>query len=165
MKNNLYIDIAKRIALESKCISTKVGCVIVKDGRIISIGYNGTPIKYTNCVDWWEKNNIEKYDKFNVEHRKKHREWSDIHEIHAEMNAIMFAAKNGISIEDSTLYCTLFPCQHCLKNIVQSGIKQLYYIDEYDLGIYDQNFFKFIKKKLKIIKLMSITHHLESNDS
>lgn len=151
--NKLYIDIAKRISQQSNCISTKVGCVIVKDGRIISIGYNGSPAGFVNCNQWWNENNQNIYNKENKYDRIKHHEWSNIHQIHAEMNAIMYAAKNGISIEDSTMYCTSFPCQHCLKNIVQSGIKELCYVDEYDLGIYDYNFFKFIKKKLKIKKI------------
>jgi dCMP deaminase len=53
------------------------------------------------------------------------------------MNAIMFAAKKGISVDGAILYSTVFPCQHCLKNIVQSGIISVIYINDYDLGQYD----------------------------
>jgi len=53
------------------------------------------------------------------------------------MNAIMFAAKNGISVDGATLYCNYFPCQHCLKNLVQTGIIRIVYKNEYDLGQYD----------------------------
>ena len=141
------MDVAERTSAESSCISKKVGCVIVKDKRIISMGYNGTPSDYINCDEhfkdkqWMVQDNL---------WRQHHHRWSDIHEIHAEMNAIMFAAKNGIPIDGATLYCTLFPCQHCLKNLLQCGIKKVIYRDEYDLGQYDQDFLTFIMKYMKI---------------
>lgn len=146
-KDKLFMDIAERTSTESSCISKKVGCVIVKDKRIISMGYNGTPSDYINCDEhfkdkqWMVQDNL---------WRQHHHRWSDIHEIHAEMNAIMFAAKNGIPIDGATLYCTLFPCQHCLKNLLQCGIKKVIYRDEYDLGQYDQDFLTFIMKYMKI---------------
>lgn len=146
-KDKLFMDVAERTSTESSCISKKVGCVIVKDKRIISMGYNGTPSDYINCDEhfkdkqWMVQDNL---------WRQHHHRWSDIHEIHAEMNAIMFAAKNGIPIDGATLYCTLFPCQHCLKNLLQCGIKKVIYRDEYDLGQYDQDFLTFIMKYMKI---------------
>lgn len=146
-KDKLFMDVAERTSTESSCISKKVGCVIVKDNRIISMGYNGTPSDYINCDEhfkdkqWMVQDNL---------WRQHHHRWSDIHEIHAEMNAIMFAAKNGIPIDGATLYCTLFPCQHCLKNLLQCGIKKIIYRDEYDLGQYDQDFLTFIMKYMKI---------------
>ena len=151
-KDKLFMDVAERTSTESSCISKKVGCVIVKDKRIISMGYNGTPSDYINCDEhfkdkqWMVQDNL---------WRQHHHRWSDIHEIHAEMNAIMFAAKNGIPIDGATLYCTLFPCQHCLKNLLQCGIKKVIYRDEYDLGQYDQDFLSFIKKNIEIKKYES----------
>jgi len=85
--------------------------------------------------------------------REHHHRWSDIHEIHAEMNAILFAAKTGISIEGSTIYTSIFPCQHCLKNILQSGIKRIVYNKMYDLGEYDKTFMTYIEKFLSIERL------------
>ncbi len=151
-KDKLFMDVAERTSAESSCISKKVGCVIVKDKRIISMGYNGTPSDYINCDEhfkdkqWMVQDNL---------WRQHHHRWSDIHEIHAEMNAIMFAAKNGIPIDGATLYCTLFPCQHCLKNLLQCGIKKVIYHDEYDLGQYDQDFLSFIKRNIEIKKYES----------
>lgn len=151
-KDKLFMDVAERTSTESSCISKKVGCVIVKDKRIISMGYNGTPSDYINCDEhfkdkqWMVQDNL---------WRQHHHRWSDIHEIHAEMNAIMFAAKNGIPIDGATLYCTLFPCQHCLKNLLQCGIKKVIYRDEYDLGQYDQDFLSFIKRNIEIKKYES----------
>lgn len=88
--------------------------------------------------------------------REHHHRWSDIHEIHAEMNAILFAAKNGISIDGATIYTSMFPCQHCLKNILQSGIRRIVYNAEYDLGQYDEEFMKYINSVLIIEQLNSI---------
>lgn len=121
MKESTFIEIAKVIAKESKCVSLQVGAVIVKDNRIISMGYNGTVSGSINC----DKALITEFE------REKHSEWSDAHEIHAEMNALMFAAKNGVATEGCTLYCTHEPCDQCLKNIIQSGIKKIIYLYPY----------------------------------
>jgi len=116
-----FINIAKEIAKASKCVSKKVGAVIVKSGRILSTGYNGTPSKFINCCDYW-----------NNEYNDKHHNWSKRFEIHAEMNAIIWAAREGIAINDATLYVTLEPCSECAKNIVASGIKRIVYLDTYE---------------------------------
>ena len=116
-----FINIAFEIASASKCVSKQVGAVIVKDGRILSTGYNGTPAGYTNCCDHW-----------NGEYTKEHHEWSKTYEIHAEMNAIIWAARKGISIEDATIYVTLEPCSECSKNLIASGIKRIVYKTPYE---------------------------------
>ena len=111
-----FINIAKEIASASKCVSKQVGAVIVKNGRILSTGYNGTPSGYTNCCDYW-----------NNQYTKEHHLWSKTYEIHAEMNAIIWAARKGISIEGATIYVTLEPCSECSKNLIASGIKRIVY--------------------------------------
>ncbi len=116
-----FINIALELATASKCVSKQVGAVIVKDGRILSTGYNGTPAGFTNCCDYW-----------NGEYTHKHHEWSKTYEIHAEMNAIIWAARKGISIEDATIYVTLEPCSECSKNLIASGIKRIVYAKEYE---------------------------------
>jgi dCMP deaminase len=116
-----FINIAKEIASASKCVSKQVGAVIVKDGRILSTGYNGTPPGYTNCTDHWEG-----------EYTKDHHEWSKTYEIHAEMNAIIWAAREGISINGATIYVTLEPCSDCSKNVIASGIKRIVYDNSYE---------------------------------
>lgn len=121
MKESTFIEIAKVIAKESKCVSLQVGAVIVKDNRIISMGYNGTVSGSLNCNECVG----------NEFTRENHSEWSDSHEIHAEMNALMFAAKNGLPVDGCTLYCTHEPCDQCLKNIIQSGIKRIVYVVPY----------------------------------
>ena len=116
-----FINIAREIASASKCVSKQVGAVIVKDGRILSTGYNGTPPGYTNCTEHWDG-----------EYTKDHHDWSKTYEIHAEMNAIIWAARKGISVEGGTIYVTLEPCSECSKNVIASGIKRIVYENSYE---------------------------------
>ncbi len=116
-----FINIAKEIASASKCVSKQVGAVIVKDGRILSTGYNGTPSGYTNCNEHWKGL-----------YTKEHHDWSKTYEIHAEMNAIIWAARKGISIEGATIYVTLEPCSECSKNLIAAGIKKIVYEKAYE---------------------------------
>jgi len=116
-----FINIAQELATASKCVSKQVGAVIVKDGRILSTGYNGTPAGYINCREHWSG-----------EYTKEHHDWSKTYEIHAEMNAIIWAARKGISIEGATIYVTLEPCSECSKNIIASGIKRIVYLRPYE---------------------------------
>jgi len=71
------------------------------------------------------------------------------------MNAILFAAKTGISLSDTVLYTTVFPCQQCLKNIIQSGIKKVIYKNEYDKAVIDKHMLEFAKNNLKF-EIMNI---------
>jgi dCMP deaminase len=116
-----FINIAHEIASASKCVSKQVGAVIVKDGRILSTGYNGTPAGYTNCCEHWEN-----------EYTKDHHDWSKTYEIHAEMNALIWAARRGIAIEGATIYVTLEPCSECSKNLIASGIVRIVYDRAYE---------------------------------
>ena len=106
-----FINIAKEVGTLSHCTRSKVGAVLVKDGNVISFGYNGTPAGMDNGC---EENNVTKDEV-----------------IHAEMNAILKAAKSGNAVDGSTLYLSLSPCKNCCKLIVQSGIKRVVYLEEY----------------------------------
>ncbi len=139
-----FIKIAQEIASASKCVSKKVGAVIVKDGRILSTGYNGTPAGYINCCEYWD-------DKYT----SSHHEWSKTYEIHAEMNAIIWAARKGISIEDSTIYVTLEPCSECSKNIIASGIKKIVYLKPYEHN-HSAIISKFLKDNSVIIEQIGV---------
>lgn len=143
--HNFFIKTVLEISKESNCVSYKVGALLVKDSRIISMGYNGTPSGFINCSS--------KFKNYSADQREDHHKWSNSNEIHAEMNAILWAAKNGVSTSGCTLYSTLFPCENCLKNIYQAGITEIYYIDEYDKQSSDSEFLKWVKSKIKIEKL------------
>jgi len=107
----------------SHCDRKKVGAIIVKNGMIISDGFNGTPTGFNNhCED------EDGYTKWYV--------------LHAEANAILKVAKSTNSCEGATLYLTLSPCKECAKLIHQSGIKRLVYIKKYK----DSSGLKFLKK-------------------
>ncbi|HPI82018.1 MAG TPA: deaminase [Candidatus Paceibacterota bacterium] len=118
-----FMKTAFLFAEESKCVSYHVGAVIVKDKRIISIGYNGTPPGLPNCDEVFDKDNFD---------REAHHHWSKDNEIHAEMNALAFAAKTNIETEGADMYITTSPCNDCLKNISMTGIKNVYYLYLYD---------------------------------
>ena len=95
----------------SSCKRLQVGCIFVKDNRIISQGYNGflSGHPHTSVV------------------KNEH----EIATIHAEQNAIIDCAKRGVSCKDSVAYITHFPCIHCLKMLIQAGIQKIYYINDY----------------------------------
>ena len=139
-----FIKIATELATASKCVSKQVGALIVKDGRILSTGYNGTPAGFKNCNDYWHG-----------EYTKEHHEWSKTYEIHAEMNAIIWAAREGISIKGATIYVTLEPCSECSKNIIASGIKRIVYAKEYE-HTHSTVISKFLKDNGVVIEQLSI---------
>ena len=107
-----YLKMAKTWSELSHCERKKVGALIVKNGMIISDGYNGTPSGYDNCCE--------------TENWETH--W---YTIHAESNAILKCARWGHSCEGATLYLTHSPCKDCSKSVLQSGIKRVVYIEDY----------------------------------
>lgn len=119
-----FLDMIPVLSGLSHCVSKQVAALIVKDGRIVSTGINGTASGYKNCDDIFNKKFFE---------RKTHHEFSEKYEIHAEMNAILYAAKQGISIDNATIYSNLMPCWNCIKHLSASGIKKIIYAKEYDL--------------------------------
>ena len=118
-----FMRIAYDFAEMSHCVSKKVACIAVRDGRIISTGINGTAPGFKNCDEIFVPGNFD---------RTKHHDFSDIYEIHAEMNCLLYAARNGITLEGASLYCTLSPCWNCLKNISVVGVNNIYYGELYD---------------------------------
>lgn len=122
-----FMDIASIISTHSTCYRKKVGAVITKDNRIISIGYNGVPSNHVHCVD-----NFMGRDPNDKAFIDEHGEWSRLHENHAESNAILYAAKNGISVNGCTLYTTLSCCVDCAKQVLMSGIIRVIFLEVYD---------------------------------
>jgi len=137
--DQLFIKIAQEVSERSTCARLKVGSVLVRDNRIISMGYNGSAEGLDHCIDHWNdhyKNNT-KHNSFleflkSDEFYKLHHKWAETHEIHSEQNVIAFSAKNGIETNDSILYVTYSPCIHCAKIISQAGIKEVKYLNKYD---------------------------------
>jgi len=144
--HNIFLDMAEIIAKGSHCVSKKVGALIVKNKRIISTGINGTPPGSKNCDDIFDKFN------YNVD---EHHEWSLKNELHAEINALMIAAKEGISVKDADIYITYSPCTNCCKSIIAAGIKNVFfrYIYEKDLeglSLLNSNGIKLYKVEVEV---------------
>jgi dCMP deaminase len=116
-----YMDVAERFAQLSTATRAKVGAIIVKDNRIISIGYNGMPSGWTNECEHTEWDNTVEYEVTK----------SKPEVLHAETNALAKVARSPESAEGATLFCTHLPCIDCAKLIYQSGISEVYYRVEY----------------------------------
>ena len=146
--NDYFMSVAHEVAERCNCVKSKVGAVIVKDNRIISVGYNGTPSKLNNCYDGYCE-----------------RCWSDVESgkdldkcicIHAEENALLEAGRQKCI--GGKVYCTLYPCLTCAKHIIQSGIEEVVYDVDYDSKMTKEIFAKanikvtkWEKKKVTII--------------
>jgi len=115
-----HMQVAETYAKLSSAIRMKVGAVIVKDNRIISIGYNGMP-------SGWDNNCEYEIGAYELDRELKTKD----EVIHAESNAITKVAKSTESAEGAVLYTTCAPCLECAKLIYQSGIKRVVYGHNY----------------------------------
>ena len=113
-KDYLYMRMARVWAENSYCIRRQVGALMVKDQRIISDGYNGTPSGFENVCE--DENNVSKP-----------------YVLHAEANAISKVARSHNSSDGATLYVTASPCIECSKLIIQAGIRRVVYGELYRL--------------------------------
>ena len=117
-----FATIAEETAKLSSAIKLQVGCVIVKDNRILSVGYNGTPSGWDN-----ECEHVIKWPNGDIKFLTTKPEV-----LHAEANALMKLCRSTESSEGATLFVTHTPCIECAKLIYQAGISQVYYINEYN---------------------------------
>jgi dCMP deaminase len=118
--NEIYMELAEKLATRSHCVRAQVGAVLTKDTRIISLGYNGPPSGTHNCDQEWPEIGCARDSKGSCSLA-----------LHAEQNAILYAAKNNVSMEGATLYVTLSPCIACARVIFTTGIKKVYYQKSY----------------------------------
>ena len=121
-----FLTITRQVAERSTCTRAKVGAVIVRDKNILATGYNGAPAGLPHCSEvgcliYQSKTPIGETEE------------NCYRTIHAEINAIAQAAKNGVSIRDADIYVTHTPCIHCLKVLINTGIKRIFYEKEYKL--------------------------------
>lgn len=121
--NKRYIGLAHQVASWSSCLSRQVGCIITVERRVVATGYNGAPAGIPSCKDL---NNCLRRSSPSGENLDNCRA------VHAEQNAIAQAAKFGISIKGGDLYVTTYPCTTCMKLIINSGLKRVYYTNEYN---------------------------------
>ena len=116
-----YMDVAERFAQLSSAKRLQVGAIVVKDDRIISIGYNGMPSGWDNCCEDWDGED----DWGNTILKSKPEV------LHAESNAIAKLARSPESGEGAAIFITHAPCIDCAKLIYQSGIATVYYKNDY----------------------------------
>lgn len=114
-----FIGIADLVKERSTCLRRKVGAVIVKDNGILTTGYNGAPPGFKHCDEIGCLREI-----MSIPSGERHEL---CRALHAEQNAVIQAAKNGIPIEGSTIYTTTYPCVICSKILIASGIKRIVY--------------------------------------
>ncbi|MCR5162255.1 MAG: dCMP deaminase family protein [Lachnospiraceae bacterium] len=111
-----FMGVAKLSALRSKDPNTQVGaCIVSRDNKILSMGYNGFPIGCSDDALPWAREGEELDRKY-------------VYTVHSELNAIL--NYRGGSLDGAKLYVTLFPCNECAKAIIQAGIRELIYADD-----------------------------------
>lgn len=118
-----FMNIAKVVSTMTTCKRRQVGAVIVKDKIVLSTGYNGAPKRTAHCLDIGCLR-----DEYNVPSGKSPE---ICRAVHSEQNAIIQAALNGKNTEGATIYCTHQPCVICAKMIINAGIKEVVYENDY----------------------------------
>jgi len=144
-----FMSIAKTVALRSNCIKRKVAAVIVKDKRLISTGYNGTPRGVQNCNEGGclRCNSMTASGK-------------DLETCicsHAEENSITQAAYHGVSVKDSLIYVTLSPCLTCAKMMINAGVREVIYNQHYVIGDASLSVLKKAGIRVRAIEMGSVS--------
>ncbi|OPY33362.1 MAG: tRNA-specific adenosine deaminase [Methanomassiliicoccales archaeon PtaU1.Bin124] len=118
-----FMAMAELVSTRSTCLRRKVGAVIVKEKRVLSTGYNGAPKGLRHCeeVGCVRQNQ-------NIETGTRHELCRGVH---AEQNAVVQAAYFGTSIKDASIYTTCFPCVLCTKILLNAGISEIIYMNDY----------------------------------
>jgi dCMP deaminase len=118
-----FMKMAELVATRSTCLRRQVGAVVVKEKRVLTTGYNGAPKGLKHCGEVGcvrEQNQVESGTRHEL-----------CRGVHAEQNAVIQAAYFGASIKDATMYTTNFPCVMCAKILVNAGVREVVYKDEY----------------------------------
>jgi dCMP deaminase len=119
----MFMLMATLVARRGTCPRAQVGALLVKDRRIVSMGYNGAPPGFKHCTD--------------VGCDEMDGQQGCIRTIHGEANAIAFAARHGIVTAGTTMYCTYSPCKKCAELMLSAGIIRFVYNREYRAGALD----------------------------
>lgn len=135
INHSTWLEMAEVVSKDSKCVSLKVGCILVRDDHVISTGVNGTPKNFTNCCD-----------KFTCR-GPAHSKWSAKHEIHSELNSIIHSPT---TIKGSVAYVSSSPCFNCSKHLIAGGVTAVYFSKRYynlAEGEFEEivDFYKFMK--------------------
>ena len=119
--DDYFMEIARTVAKRTTCLRRQVGAVIVKGKQIVSTGYNGAPAGHAHCAEvGCARVGVPSGERSEI-----------CRSAHAEQNAINFAARYGIPIEGATLYTTHHPCSWCAKSIINAGVKEVIFGEDY----------------------------------
>jgi len=121
--NDYFMAFANLAATRASCVRRRVGAVIVKDNMVLTTGYNGAPRGMAHAAEVGCLR-----DRLGVPSGQRHELCRGLH---AEQNAIIQAARHGLSIAGGTLYCTTHPCVICLKMVINAGLVAVYYTEGY----------------------------------
>ncbi len=124
--NTYFMSIARMVSERATCTRASIGAVIVRDRNIIATGYNGSPAGQPHCTEVGCLIYVSK-------NPNGEEEENCFRTIHAEINAITQAAKHGTSIDGADIYVTASPCYHCLKTLMNCGIKRVFYAKPYKI--------------------------------
>jgi len=139
-----FLNIVKIVGTRGTCDRGKAGCVIVRDKRILSTGYVGSPTGTAHCDDiGHEMHTVIQEDGTKSRHC--------IRTTHAEQNAIANAARFGVRLDGATLYCHMTPCYACAKMIINAGIKRVVCDLDYHAGERSKEIFKEAGVKYELI--------------
>ena len=130
-----FLDLIRVIGTRATCDRGKSGCVIVRNKRILTTGYVGSPVGAKHCDEIG-------HEMHTVIHEDGSQTRHCIRTAHAEQNAIANAARFGVSLEGSTLYCQMTPCYVCAKMIINAGIKRVVCAKDYHTGNSSKEIFK-----------------------
>jgi len=137
-RDEVNLNVALIVAQRGTCLRAKVGAVATLDNRIISTGYNGAPKGMPHCTS-----------------TSCTPDAPCLNSIHAEANLIYYAARKGVALEGAILYVTHSPCRKCSEAIIQSGIKEVVYLNKYRAT--DWNLLKVSGVKIREVKVDTLT--------
>ena len=130
-----FIEIARVVGSRSTCGRGRLGCVIVKDKQILVTGYAGAPRGLPHCDDIGHQMKT-------VRHEDGHETQHCLRTAHAEQNALIQAARIGVPVNESTLYCGMTPCSACAKMLINAGIKRIVCAKRYHAGEESEELFR-----------------------
>jgi dCMP deaminase len=152
-KDVYFSEIADLVSSRSTCLRNQVGAVIVKDSQILSTGYNGAPKGLPHC------------DEVGCIREERGVKPGERHELcrglHAEQNSIIQAAYHGVSVKDAKIYCTTKPCSICTKMIINAGIREVVYIEDY----HDELSAQLLKESNLTVRKVDVTRNFGRNAS
>lgn len=139
-----FLKLCQMVGSRGTCDRGRSGCVIVRDKRILSTGYVGSPVGLSHCDEIG-------HEMHTVIHEDGHESRHCIRTSHAEQNAIANAARFGIALNGGTLYCHMTPCYICAKMIINSGIKRVVCQMDYHASQRSKEIFKEAGLSLEIL--------------